>query len=136
MRSRPPRLARYLRPSQRASHSAVWSDTWDMMLAYGGDALEDEQTANIAVTYPEIVSGDLWSWQKNNCPLNCSSHGSCEFGFCFCKPGYFGTDCSNFTCPGSFCSYDEFSHEQECSHCCSGYHNVSKPTWSNAANNV
>lgn len=89
-----------------------------MMLIYGGDALPAEQAPSANFTFETHAVGDMWSWQTGNCPLNCSQNGVCDFGFCYCAPGYYGTDCSNFTCPGSGCSYNEFSHEQECRHCC------------------
>lgn len=88
------------------------------MLTYGGDAFDSEQAQNTNFTHAQVVTGDLWSWQKSNCPSNCSLNGVCTFGFCSCKPGYYGADCSNFTCPGSYCTYDEYTHEQDCTHCC------------------
>lgn len=33
--------------------------------------------------------------------------------------GYYGIDCSNSSCPGTFCHYDDTQHLQLCQHCCS-----------------
>lgn len=108
----------YDRPQQRAAHAAVWSSSWNMLLVFGGDRLPIEQASSGLTTWPTEVAGDLWTWQTNACPLNCSDHGACLWGFCHCKDGYYGDDCSNSTCPGDYCRYDSFSHVQTCSHCC------------------
>merc|ERR1712195_308661 len=36
-----------------------------------------------------------------------------------CYNGFYGSDCSNVTCPGDYCKYDVDTHQQICSHCCS-----------------
>ena len=35
------------------------------------------------------------------CPANCTGHGVCALGQCFCEPGYKGEDCATVDpCPG------------------------------------
>ena len=43
--------------------------------------------------------------------------------YCTCEDGYYGYDCSNTSCPGDYCWYHEYSHEQVCQHCCSAGYN-------------
>ena len=108
----------FLRPAQRAGHAAVWSSTHRMMLVFGGEALPREQLPTAALTWPTEIVGDTWTWQAGACPLNCSLNGDCAFGFCYCRNGYYGADCSNSSCPGTSCTYDEFTHDATCTHCC------------------
>jgi hypothetical protein len=108
----------YKQPAQRYGHGAVWSSSASIMFVFGGETLPAEQLIGTETTWPSEAAGDLWTWQANACPLNCSAHGSCVWGFCHCSDGYFGADCSNMTCPGTYCEYDGFSHEQKCTHCC------------------
>lgn len=65
----------------------------------------------------------MWQYNINRCPLNCSDHGTCIYGRCFCDNGYWGLDCSNTSCPGDFCYYDPVTHVQECQHCCHAVYN-------------
>merc|ERR1719261_595193 len=64
------------------------------------------------------ILGDLWVYSLDACPYNCTGNGDCINGYCYCYDGYYGLDCSNISCPGDFCYYDENTHEQICSHCC------------------
>lgn len=67
----------------------------------------------------------MWYYNLYHCINNCSLHGVCDYGFCFCDVGYYGLDCSNTSCPGTFCMYDENSHEQLCKHGChAGYNHT------------
>ena len=34
----------------------------------------------------------------DHCPKNCSNHGRCFHGYCYCDDGFYGIDCSNSTC--------------------------------------
>ena len=63
-------------------------------------------------TYPTTVLDDFWQFSVHNCQNNCSNHGSCHYGYCTCEDGWYGYDCSNSSCPGDFCYYDEETHEQ------------------------
>ncbi|CAN0317973.1 unnamed protein product, partial [Ectocarpus sp. 8 AP-2014] len=54
----------------------------------------------------------------SECASNCSFHGDCSYGSCSCHDGFFGLDCSNTSCPGDFCYYEETTHVEVCSHCC------------------
>lgn len=53
-----------------------------------------------------------------DCSSNCSFHGDCSYGYCSCHEGFYGLDCSNTSCPGDFCYYEETTHVEVCSHCC------------------
>lgn len=64
----------------------------------------------------------MWYYNLNHCITNCSNHGDCSYGYCTCWTGYYGQDCSNTTCPGSFCTYDSY-HTQICIHGCSNGYN-------------
>jgi hypothetical protein len=78
------------------------------------------EEAQQVVTTPGVnVRDDLWVLDVDLCPQNCSSVGECHFGHCYCNDGFYGVDCSNTTCPGTFCEYDQNTHEQHCTHCCS-----------------
>ena len=56
----------------------------------------------------------MWVWMRDVCPSNCSFHGKCFYGTCLCDEGYYGIDCSNISCPGDYCYYDEQTLEQVC----------------------
>ena len=47
------------------------------------------------------------------CLNNCSSHGACLNGTCWCKPGFGGLDCALRTCPGD-CSGNGWCRDGEC----------------------
>ncbi len=57
---------------------------------------------------------DMWYYNFDVCINNCSFHGDCHLGYCKCYSGYYGIDCSNTSCPGTACYYDELTHEQVC----------------------
>ena len=50
-------------------------------------------------------------------------HGKCLYGVCFCDDGFYGIDCSQPLCPGSYCVFDQWKQELICSHCCTGTFN-------------
>ncbi|CAN0596926.1 unnamed protein product [Laminaria digitata] len=54
----------------------------------------------------------------SDCSSNCSFHGDCRYGYCSCHEGFYGLDCSNTSCPGDYCYYEETTHAEVCSHCC------------------
>ena len=81
-----------------------------------------EELEDMTSTKPMEIVGDFWVYSLDACPFNCSGQGDCINGYCFCHDGYYGLDCSNVSCPGDFCYYDENTHEQICTHCCyAGY---------------
>ena len=63
----------------------------------------------------------IWIYSKYaGCEAgNCSSVGSCLYAQCICMPGFNGPDCTQETCPGSFCYFDTDAMNSTC-HDCSG----------------
>lgn len=82
----------------------------------------EQQAKSLSTTYPQVVKGDMWYYALDHCTNNCSFNGDCYRGFCRCYVGYYGVDCSNISCPGTFCRYDDISKEQVCNHACSAGH--------------
>ena len=39
--------------------------------------------------------GDMWQYNLDSCPQNCSMNGDCSFSNCLCHDGFYGMDCSN-----------------------------------------
>jgi hypothetical protein len=116
----------WVQPTQRAGHAAIWSPgkqsitrkVNDFLIIYGGygyPGIEGEKTDR---TPPAQTMDDMWQLRIHDCPKNCSLHGQCSYGSCFCDDGYYGVDCSNSSCPGDFCYYDAMN-VQHCTHCCS-----------------
>lgn len=97
-------------PASRYDHASAYLEKYKMLVTYGGISYNPENKSN-------VVLGDMWGFIVDNCAHNCSNNGVCNNGFCTCDPGFYGVDCSNFTCPGSVCEYDSDS-SQHCSHCC------------------
>lgn len=109
-------------PPSRADHASVFVDKFNMLVTHGGRGYISDDDPYSSPTDSMFSSttrvlGDLWVLHLHNCALNCSGNGVCENGFCKCDPGYFGIDCSNITCPGSVCEYDD-NYAQHCTHCC------------------
>ena len=103
-------------PSSRSDSSGVFIDKYNELIFYGGVGLNLTYTDTNSAHDPMVMS-DMWSYDLETCIHNCSDHGICNNGFCECEPGYYGIDCSNITCPGSVCYYDN-NHVQHCKHCC------------------
>ena len=59
-----------------------------------------------------IVKNDLWAFKIHKCPADCNHQGVCMHGHCTCFDGFYGIDCSNSSCPGDFCYYDEVTQIQ------------------------
>jgi hypothetical protein len=112
-------------------HAGVYVPSTGEILIYGGKAYLSEQPKSNQITWPYKVADDMWYYNFNHCVNNCSLHGDCRLGFCEVTPvflpffsssrhlppwqcyvGYYGIDCSNISCPGTFCYYDSDSHEQ------------------------
>ena len=127
-------------PSQRSMHRGVWSNKHSLFLIFGGTGytewkrnphrkrpretyetplLHEDYGYKSGESLPSGVISDMWVWFRDACPANCSYHGRCFYGTCICDEGYYGIDCSNMSCPGDFCYYDEQTLEQNCVHCCS-----------------
>lgn len=117
-----PAALMYEQPMQRGGHQAIFAPDFRLMLMYGGRALTAEQSFGLDLTHESSVRGDLWQMHVDHCPKNCSLHGRCYFGYCYCDNGYYGVDCSNVSCPGDFCWYDTTQHLQHCRHCCHAPH--------------
>eukprot|EP00520_Triparma_pacifica_P000336 CAMPEP_0118648420 /NCGR_PEP_ID=MMETSP0785-20121206/9146_1 /TAXON_ID=91992 /ORGANISM="Bolidomonas pacifica, Strain CCMP 1866" /LENGTH=1030 /DNA_ID=CAMNT_0006540611 /DNA_START=234 /DNA_END=3323 /DNA_ORIENTATION=+ len=109
-------------PRSRSDHTATYYEAEGLLLFYGGVGYTEKQEASLEVTHNTEVLNDFWTFNINNCNNNCSNHGRCDYGNCICDKGFYGLDCSNSSCPGSFCYYDEVTGEQICNHCCyAGY---------------
>jgi hypothetical protein len=88
------------------------------MIVYGGYGFNDAQPKLIDKTPASSTLQDMWHYAIDQCPKNCSMHGDCIYGHCYCHDGYYGIDCSNSSCPGDYCYYDA-DRVQHCTHCCS-----------------
>jgi hypothetical protein len=116
----------YKKPTARFSHAAVYIDETFEIFLFGGMAYDQEYQPNIETTYPMQVKDDMWLFHFDHCINNCSNNrdndglirGNCMYGYCICNYGYYGVDCSNTSCPGTACYYDDLSHEQICQHGC------------------
>ncbi|KAH9144466.1 hypothetical protein AeRB84_011593 [Aphanomyces euteiches] len=118
------------KPNQRAGHTAAYHSGYHLMLLYGGYGVEREELYKTNSTTPAVTYGDWWSYSLANCIKNCSLHGICSYGHCVCDDGYYGTDCSNITCPGSVCEYDDVKQSTTCAHCCfSGFEHTDNDTY-------
>ena len=112
----------YEKPRARSGHSAVWVPSTSEIIMYGGVSYRTEQARRLDETWETITRDDMWIYNLNHCIHNCSDNGVCRNGFCTCYVGYYGEDCSNTSCPGTSCSYDEYTNKQNCVHACqSGY---------------
>lgn len=96
----------------------MYVDAFQKLLAFGGMGFEDEQLLQSAATFSSAPLGDLWAYDLRDCVKNCSLHGECLAGNCRCDDGYYGVDCSNSSCPGSYCFYNDAEQAQVCEHCC------------------
>ena len=121
---------RYDKPTGRWGHKGIFVSELDEFYVYGGMAYDQERYPTVDTTWTTNVSGEFWFINFNKCIKNCSNHGDCVMGFCFCDVGYWGEDCSNSSCPGTNCYYDELTHEQHCVHACqAGYNHTDEDVY-------
>jgi len=114
----------WLYPPSRSEHRGLYVSEFEIFFVFGGLGYD---TNYFNDSHPETVPSnqmmksmvlqDMWTLHIDRCMNNCSNHGVCSNGICNCDVGFYGIDCSNITCPGSFCYYDEF-FIQRCTHCC------------------
>ncbi|RLN88754.1 hypothetical protein BBJ28_00009809 [Nothophytophthora sp. Chile5] len=117
-------------PSQRSGHMSVYHSEFKKVFVFGGYGFEREEEYQVVDSFATASLNDLWQYDLNNCIKNCSLHGTCLAGNCRCDDGYYGEDCSNSTCPGSFCAYDDADQTQICTHCCfSGFEHTSNDSY-------
>lgn len=120
----------YKRPYARAGHRIAYSEVTGELFMYGGTGYDQERDYTQETSWPTVVRDDMWYYNLNYCVNNCSSKGDCYFGFCVCFVGYYGEDCSNTSCPGTFCTYNSITLEQVCVHGCSaGYMHTDNDTY-------
>ncbi|CAM9559913.1 unnamed protein product, partial [Heterosigma akashiwo] len=114
----------------------VYSSKYDMILMYGGVGPAEYTLADLSST-PEVEElSEFWQLGIHDCPSNCSDHGDCYYGFCFCDDGYYGVDCSNTSCPGDYCYYDD-DNVQQCSHCSfAGYEHTDADTYASGLEKI
>ena len=116
-----PQQLQWLVPSPRAGHRGAYFKDTNELFMYGGSGYDTEYPKRADLSWPFKVLDDMWLYGFDNCINNCSFHGDCYFGFCQCDPGFYGVDCSNKSCPGTFCQYQS-DLTQTCVHACSvGY---------------
>ena len=108
-------------PPSRSEHASVFVKKYNMLVTHGGLGYNESGPHPLNrvsdITPVTRVLGDFWVLHVHHCIKNCSNHGVCTNGYCQCDPGYYGIDCSNYSCPGSVCHYDN-NHIQHCAHCC------------------
>lgn len=111
-RSDLPAGLQYVQPLPRYGHRAIYNPNTTEIIMYGGMAYHSEQPKSLTTSYSQGVLNDMWYYNFNHCVNNCSFNGDCYFGFCFCYVGFYGVDCSNMSCPGTFCYYNYTTNEQ------------------------
>jgi len=117
-----PNRLQYEKPKARAGHAAVWLPETKEIIMYGGMSYKDEYAKRLDETWPAITRDDMWYYNLDHCINNCSDHGVCKNAFCTCYVGYYGEDCSNTSCAGTSCFYDDYTNDQVCVHACqAGY---------------
>lgn len=114
-----PAELQWVQPSQRFGHTVVFAADLNVFFLYGGEAYVQAQQPSEDRTFPSANVAELWYFSIEHCANNCSYHGRCDFGHCACNDGWYGSDCSNASCPGDFCSYDPGSFTSTCIHCAS-----------------
>ena len=108
----------------------VFHEPTKEILFYGGMAYDNEEPYTLSYTYRSQALSDMWYYNLNHCPNNCTGNGECFYGFCSCHVGYYGIDCSNISCPGTFCYYNDLTHQQNCTHACqAGYIHTDNDTY-------
>jgi hypothetical protein len=117
----------YTEPISRSQHSVAYAEVQlpgigapeRVLMLTGGIGYSDYETKSLASTPQFRTDFEMFVYKVDKCISDCNGHGDCYYGFCMCYNGYYGSDCSNITCPGDFCKYDADTHQQVCSHCCS-----------------
>eukprot|EP00948_MAST-09A_sp_MAST-9A-sp1_P000942 g942.t1 len=122
-------------PYGTSMHKAVFIEKPEeqFLLVYGGHGYEEDQLPLKYQTHSTTVKDKFWQFNINKCPDDCNGQGRCSYGYCFCDVGYYGLDCSNISCPGDYCRYDEVTNEQICKHCCSAPFKHHTATWNDTS---
>lgn len=116
----------YMEPLARSQHAVAYFSKHRLLVLFGGVGYDNYVPTTVSHTYASRTDGEMWALKIDKCMNDCSGRGECAYGFCTCKNGYYGSDCSNISCPGDFCYYDNNTHAQICTHCCSAgeYHRL------------
>lgn len=117
-RSDLPNVLKWEHPSQRSGHAAAYHPEFDAMFVYGGGGYIQEEVYHSLFTPKDRSLADFWHYKPTECIKNCSLHGVCRHGSCQCNDGYYGMDCSNTSCPGTYCTFDDEDSVESCDHCC------------------
>eukprot|EP00953_Heterococcus_sp_UTEX-ZZ885_P031933 16708-Heterococcus_DN1.PRE.1 len=107
-----PQRLMWQHPGHRSAAAAVYSASTGYLVLYGGRGHTHEVQATTDYTLHTEVLPELWVLGVHDCPSGCNGQGECNYGNCYCTPGYYGLDCSNSSCPGDYCYFDELSSEQ------------------------
>jgi len=113
-----PQELQWEKPNARWAHKAAYSSKHSVIMMFGGQSYNKTEFQDFSTTHLSTIVGDFWEYSLNACPHNCSNQGRCQDGYCYCRDGFYGLDCSNISCPGDYCYYDDVTHEQVCRHCC------------------
>eukprot|EP01038_Epipyxis_sp_PR26KG_P011787 gene11787-15773_t len=118
-----PASLQFVKPTSRYGHRGVFIEDSSEIIMYGGMAYYVEQPKTFTNSWASVVSSEMWYFNLFHCENNCSFNGDCFYGFCLCYTGFYGDDCSNISCPGTFCSYNPVTYEQNCRHACQAGYN-------------
>ena len=70
---------------------------------FSGEVCETYSGPKLKMMPDELLPDEEFRGEvKKKCPADCSGNGFCDDGVCFCKKGYSGSDCAEFSFAGYF----------------------------------